>query len=348
MVKKFLCDRLLIAIAFSILALLCIGIFQTAQASSENSEPELSLQEIIDDMSLDNEINPHRSTQIDTKASIEAGNTPPSGWEAITIWGSAYEGVSGTKSNNVLVAVKEPKLYIFSKSKNQWIELVNKEQQEDLKTANLPLLSGEMFVERFAKPDRYPLDAAWIQKDGSLAAKPGQGLMFHFWPASGRVSLYSENNLLDEDDILGIFVTFLGRLVLEDESGVNDLNDAVFVMRAGADYWKNVSLDPNQSTGVGYGRYKLVTPEWRHFNFCTLSAEELAVLPLPPGVKDLSSAPSANEGQRTPEESNNDHGSEGKLNSPKTGEEPLLVIILLSIMLIASVAFSIQKRIYRK
>lgn len=344
--------------AFLLLAMMIAGQVQSVQAAESGSAPSISLEDVIGDMTDANEMDPHglyapeeyqEGAPGQGGGAIEAGNTPPEGWESITMWGSAYEGVAGTKSENTMVAVREPKLYILSKSRNQWIEIVNSAEEDSLEEAGQPLFSGELFAEGFATDERQSLPEGLSTEEGALAAEPGQGLMFHFWPTSGRAALYSEGGVVDENDILGVFVTFQGKLLLEDASGTNDMEEAVFVMRAGADYWEDVETG-GQSVGLGYGRFKLVTEEWRPFNFTTLSAEELAAYPLPPGVEDASSVQSleAVGGEAAEEETAAETYDIQEVSSdtPYTGESPVAAMALLGLLVAAAALVTVGKRFY--
>ena len=322
--------------------LLCACIARSEELPDATSQ--IPLNEVIEDMTRNNDMDAHglaspensrEGEPGDGKGEIQAGNTPPEGWESITMWGSAYEGVAGSEATNVLVAVKEPKLYVLSKSKNRWVEIVNEDARNVLEASGLPLVDGALYVEGFAESGQYEVEDDGSGEKGALAAKPGQGFMFHFWPATGRASLYSEGGVVDADDIQGIFVTFQGKLIQEAESQPGNFDEAVYVMHAGADYWQDVDGN-NGNVSVGYGRFKLVTKAWRHFSFTTLSVEELNALPLPPGVVGVQAMGAQNEDRVEIQKEN--------VNHPYTGENPPAVMVLLCSLIIGSVFVVVRKR----
>jgi hypothetical protein len=195
---------------------------------------------------------------------IGMGNDPQN-FTAMIAWGQVYEDAQGNPATNTRVQIRDIKAYMLSKQDGTWYQLQNSRQVEGA-------AYREDFVDNYSKPA--DIREYW---DGSISVKPGGGYNFHFWPATGRVSI-------DPKDIAGMFTTAQARLIVENPELPDDTAEARYLMNIGADYWLDLAADWdyfNTNADIAMGKFKYVTTEWQAFNMTTLSEEELLSNPPP-------------------------------------------------------------------
>jgi hypothetical protein len=222
---------------------------------------------IADDMRLPHEGRPHGvPDSFDWSAGPRMGmGNNPGAFKAFIAWGQIYEAAEGNPATNTRVQIRDMRAYILSKADGQW-HLVQ----------GSTLVSGAAYREDFSGDESRPADIR-SEPDGTISVTAGEGHNFHFWPASGRVSI-------DPDDIAGVLVTAQTRLVLNDPDGPDDRDRARYVMGVGADYWQSLTAQWDQwktNGDVGIGRFRYVTPEWQTFTMSSLSEDALRQNPPP-------------------------------------------------------------------
>ena len=238
------------------------------RVDAQTPKPINSVATIIYDMAAPHEGIPHgipKSFDWISGPRIGMGNNPY-GFQAMTAWGHLYELTEGNPANNTRVQIKNIKAYILSKQDGQWHLIQDSKKVE-----------GAAYPEDYAGNDSKPADIRYEQ-NGSVSVKAGQGYNYHFWPASGRVSI-------DPNDIAGIFTTVQARLILDRPQKTDDRSQARYLLGMGGDYWKSLDAKwDNSWTTVGdiaIGKFKYVTTNWQAFNMTTLSPKEIRQNPPP-------------------------------------------------------------------
>ncbi len=230
-------------------------------------QAQTTLDEIITDMTLAHEGRPHGvPTSIDWALKPRVGAlAPPLGWNAAIAWGQLYEWIGGNPATNTRVQIKDLEMYYLSKADQKW-HLLQKSVGVD----------GNAYVEDFAGDVNKPADKR-IEKDGSVSVKAGGGYNFHFWSKLGRVK-YPVN------DVAGIYVTVKARLVVDKAELPDDRTSAKYVMSVGGDWWQTLTVAWDQwktNADMGISRFRFVTPEWKSYNMCSVSANTLRTNPPP-------------------------------------------------------------------
>ncbi|MFA9392520.1 MAG: T9SS type A sorting domain-containing protein [Prolixibacteraceae bacterium] len=229
--------------------------------------PSNSLDDIIGDITLPHEGWPHGvpdSYDWSKKPRVGAQN-PPDGWTAAIAWGQLYEWVEGNPASNTRVQIRDMEMWYLSKSDHQWHQL-----QKSLS------VEGAAFREDFVDDISKPADER-TEPDGSVSVTAGDGFNFHFWPSVGRVEI-------PVSDVEGAFVTVQSRLILNDPNGVDDRDQAKYLMSVGGDWWQSLSaVWDNWETNwdMGIGRFRFIGKEWQGHNLITLPEEKVRENPPP-------------------------------------------------------------------
>jgi hypothetical protein len=236
---------------------------------SDESEftPTNSLDDIIGDITLPHEGLPHGVPEsYDWSTGPRKGaQRPPEGWTAAIAWGQLYEWAEGNPATNTRVQIRDMELYYLGKSDGQWHQL-----QKSL------CVEGAAYVEDFVDDINKPADIR-SEPDGSISVTAGDGYNFHFWPSAGRVEFPA-------DEIEACFVTVQCRLILDDPEGVDDRDEARYLMSVGGDWWESLdAVWDNWTTNadMGIGRFRFVTSAWKGYNMISLPAEEVTENPPP-------------------------------------------------------------------
>ena len=228
---------------------LILGLFQFVNAQN-------SLNNIIQDMRFPHEGYPHGVPDSFTWYwGPRLGTTIcPAGWTAMIGWGQVYEWAKGNPASNTRVHLKNMETWYLSGADHQWHPL-----QNDIK------VFGMAYVEDFSGNTSKAADCR-AEADGGISVKAGNGYNFHFWPNSGRA-------VLPKVPITGWFVTVQARLILDNAAGVDDREQARYLLNVGADWWESITAvwdNFKTNTDIGIGRFKFVKPEWQAFNFITI------------------------------------------------------------------------------
>ncbi|MBN1480705.1 T9SS type A sorting domain-containing protein [candidate division KSB1 bacterium] len=229
--------------------------------------PYNSLEDIIGDITLPHEGLPHGvpSSYDWAQKPRRGAQQPPEDWTAAIAWGQLYEWIEGNPATNTRVQIRDMEMLYLSKSDGQWHQL-----QKSLR------IDGAAYVEDFVGDINKPADIR-TEPDGSISVTAGDGYNFHFWPSSGRVEI-------PENDVEGCFVTVQCRLILENPDGVDDRNEAKYLMSVGGDWWESMTAVWDQwrtNADMGIGRFRFITPEWKGYNMISLPVDRVRENPPP-------------------------------------------------------------------
>ena len=242
-------------------------VIQPAKRADDDYTPYNSLEDIIGDITLPHEGLPHGvPLSYDWATKPRKGNQrPPAGWTAAIAWGQLYEWAEGNPATNTRVQIRDMEMHYLSKSDNKWHLL-----QKALR------VNGAAYVEDFKGDVNKPADIR-TEPDGSISVTAGGGFNFHFWPSSGRVAI-------PKDDIEGCFITLQCRLILGDPKGVDDRDEARYLMSVGGDWWQSLTAvwdNWKTNADMGIGRFRFVTPEWKGYNMISLPVKQVRENPPP-------------------------------------------------------------------
>ena len=177
-------------------------------------------------------------------------------WNAVIPWFVVFDGVGNT-ATNTRVQVRRVQLFFKSRATGAWSTI----------SYNEPL-DGDQFIKDARQPPDSRRPNVRYESDGALSIlPPGGNLMYHGW---------SNMNAVNGSDVGAVFATMQARLVRDSESSPDDRSAARYLIHVGADYYPSMTArtedfaPDSYNPGVGIGRAKLVTNDWRAFNFCTL------------------------------------------------------------------------------
>jgi hypothetical protein len=261
--------------------LLAFAVFSTTCVYSQNT-----VQTIIDDMSLLPDAALHgvpayyswASGEANGQNPVPAKNNQGEWFRAMTSWGQVYIPVEGSQALNTRCQIRNVVSKLLKKN-GEWVVVQSGDPQ------------GAAFVEDFA--DNASINAGMRDESNngggiSVIVGVGQwaGYNYHFWPTGYRAEV-------DVDSVIGVFTTCEARLILDDQNGTDDRDICKNILQMGGDWWLNLTIgwlpDWSANSGIGNGRSKWVTKEWRSFNYCSLSpADILLNPPIPPssGIED--------------------------------------------------------------
>jgi hypothetical protein len=231
-----------------IAALSSLGFSQIAQANS--------VQEVIDDMKLNHEGQPHGVEtwwSWGTKGRVGIGNNPASDAWYATWWNQLYEPTTLNPSNNGRVEQRNAQLWALYDD-GKWYHIWSADRY-----------GGWAWTENYAtpigSPDWYDSGRGRASRAGCKSSS-GCGTMLH-----GHFDYIS---WFDRNRIRGWFGTCEARLI-------NDSN-ARYLLGVGADY-KNQNY--HNYYDIAIGRLKWVTSDWRSFSFHTISEQQVRDNPPP-------------------------------------------------------------------
>jgi hypothetical protein len=231
-----------------------------ADAGGTTTEACNTVQTVSDDMSQPPEATPKRPWT--GAALVEVGNDAPSWANSLTGWGEVYRDTTDANDTNTKVEVRNMRVSLLSRSSGQWRQLNS--------TAGVGY-GG--YAENYSSSA--PLEEVTTMSDGGIAAKIPHGSVFHFWPDGSNVVN------VDTGDIGGIFVAVQAKLLVGNASQPDDTAIARYTVDVGADYYGNGQCCAGAGGEIGQGRTKLVTTEWRWFNFITVPVSQIASNPPP-------------------------------------------------------------------
>jgi hypothetical protein len=174
-------------------------------------------------------------------------------WNVILPWIVLFDGV-GNAATNTRVEMRDLQVYAKSRASGAWSRIQDPSN-----------VVGELYPKHLqgdvtSTPDQ--------QVNGNVTSvrPPGGDLLFHGWGTMRDI---------DAPDVKAIFVTMQARLAVG-ANGSDDRAAAKYLIHVGADYYPTAGTRVSAFTpssylpGVGVSRAKLVTNEWRAFNFSTL------------------------------------------------------------------------------
>ncbi|MDO4259075.1 MAG: hypothetical protein Q4C87_06080 [Actinomycetaceae bacterium] len=178
-------------------------------------------------------------------------------WGAVQPWLHITPGPQN-QATNTRVEMTPLKVHILRKSTNKWVTLdsvpveggdYNWGLSEWLRDSNLKDTTGQNTA---VLPPR--------DRDDQ-----GKASLFHGWGTPTEI---------DTADIKAINVTMKARLVVDDSKKADDRNKAQYLVQIGGDYYPEVNTRHGDLggyfPGIGLSRAKLVTNEWRTFNFINI------------------------------------------------------------------------------
>jgi len=277
-------------------------LFLNSCLSTPPNEPEttnelvLNLNEVIDDMFSSIEGTPHGShhefSLHPTFGQYTGGSSKTSDWKNgfdnwtdIRVWGQLYASNHNNQCSprygvftkncvqhelcspninfpNIRVHLKDLELYIYREiSQNNYIwERID---YVDFIDKN-PNQFGCWYVENFEN-NKHMLNDVHFEPEGGISTQAGSGWNFHFW--GHTINIESKNVGLK-----GIFVVCKARII-----GVEGDQDPKYLLSVGSDYYRSDGrLEWGSSAtnlGVGCGRFKYVTEQWRYHTFFAFNAE---------------------------------------------------------------------------
>lgn len=215
-------------------------------------------QQIAMDMTGLHEGNPHGvPTSFDWYYGpfVEMGNNP-AGATALNHWLNVYVDLSGTIPANTRVNLRHSQVWWKRASTGVWTMGVNESRPE-----------VESYKEDYSGT---PIAAdTRNEPDGSLSVRTTTGRNCHGYCPYPRISI-------PPADIGGIVSVIQARLILHNTGGTDDRATSKYMVEAGADYYP-APTGPGieNNPGIGGGKFKYVSTDWKSFCFSTLTEAEL-------------------------------------------------------------------------
>ena len=172
-------------------------------------------------------------------------------WKGILPWFVMFHG-QGNGASNTRVQMRGLKLYVLSRSTNQWRQLTSVND-----------VGGEFCPQGSNYHSCTGGLAKQYEPDGGVSIKPRWGQDLHGW--------YGSRQAIQGWDIKAVFVTMQAKLVVDNPWLADDRWRARYLLDVGADYYPEMANSSVFLPGVGVSRAKLVKPDWQSFNFITLS-----------------------------------------------------------------------------
>lgn len=191
----------------------------------------------------------------------------PDNFSHANYWGAIFRGNSNTTPANTEVQIRNMSFWVLYKGEAKWIEFQNQKSN----------LGGGTFSPTYNSGGPAPKLRHTIE--GSFVV-PAPGYIWHFWNGPGYQPIRY-------NDIQEVMVNANIRLVLKDSKGVDDRDQADYLIHVGAD-WRDPK-DPNCEklnficTPFGISKFVKLTNEWTNCTFHSLSKTDLnGNVPLPP------------------------------------------------------------------
>jgi hypothetical protein len=173
-------------------------------------------------------------------------------WKSIIPWFVLFEG-EGNSATNTRIQMRNMKLFILSRSTNQWTELVS---EQDMGGEFCP--HGSNYLHCTGGDNKRS-----ESDGGGISIKPMAGNDYHGW--------YGGRTAINGADIKAVFVTLQSRLLVDSAANGDDRDNARYLFDVGADYYPEMGPSQIYLPGVGVSRAKLITNNWRSFSFTTFS-----------------------------------------------------------------------------
>ncbi len=192
---------------------------------------------------------------------LSFGNDPRT-FQAFIAWGQVYVAEGTEPIPGIKIQIANLQSYVLDLADNQWYLLQGSEK-----------VDGGRYREDFVGDIS---EAADIRDETpGISVSLRSGFNFHFWPKGGL------RKAIVPDRIGGIITTVEARLVAD--SPEIAIENAVYLMSVGADYWstKDAVWDRWLTNGdVGIGRFRRIDGNWQIYTMSSLPEEKLST-PLP-------------------------------------------------------------------
>lgn len=191
----------------------------------------------------------------------------PGRFGAFIAWGQVYAAAGGSPATNTRVEIRNLRGMVLDAAGTTWRQMHPPGP-----------LDGGAFREDFVDNTSVDADLRPAADDGvSVLLSPQRN--YHFWPYSSRVPIGPAG-------IGGIVVTVQARLIVDDPALPDDREQARLMMSVGADYWRDVTVNWDDSGEVvsgdaAIGRFGFITPDWQTFTMTTLPEDVLCANPPP-------------------------------------------------------------------
>jgi len=227
--------------------------------------------QIASDMQGNNEGHPHGvPSYFDFYSGpfIVMGNQP-AGNKALALWGGLYVDSGGNPATNTRVNIRNCQLYWKRASTGAWTRGV---------LTNTPEVGS--YSEDFSAD--FGLAPVRTEPDGTISFTAGGGRVSHFYAPYPRIPI-------DPNDFGGIVTVCEARLILTNPKGPDDRAIARYLLDTGADYYPDTTGPGIENNpGVGGGKLKYVTTDWRSFAMTTLTGNQLERNPPPINLTGIS------------------------------------------------------------
>ncbi|MBN3845227.1 MULTISPECIES: hypothetical protein [Burkholderiaceae] len=235
----------------------CVLLLVVVRASGQSAVAlQSSIVDAVQQMHMPNEGRPSGvppSYSWQTQPVVQAGNSPPAGFHAITGWGQIFL-VAGAAPVSLNVSLRNFRTYLLSTSgKLQLIQSTN-------------TLDGAQFNPDYQGNINIPADIR-LDSGGYTSVMTNPKAAFHFWPTAGKVNFDSSN-------LAGILVAVEARINPATGQTAAEVDNR-YVLSVGADYWAGVNSvwdNYRSSAGVAVGRFQFLTTEWQCFTMTTIFA----------------------------------------------------------------------------
>lgn len=178
--------------------------------------------------------------------------TPPQGFTAMIAWGVIFEDATGSPATNTRVQVRNVRTYLLH-SDMRWEEVAVTDRIE-----------AGSYAEWETPGQREEINVR-PESSGGISVKMQKGQMVEFLPSTDRANV--------SPDVIAVYVQAEARLIKDNYWGVNDTQKARYLIAMGGDWWRDCCVpfgDGTNNPGIGFARFKYVTPYWRTFTFSTM------------------------------------------------------------------------------
>lgn len=219
--------------------------------------------QIVADMQGQNEGHPHGvplSWDFANGPMVDMANDPQ-GNRAAVQWGAVYADATGSFSTNTRINIRSCEIYWKQKSTGTWITGTKTSQPQI-----------DLYAENFSAS--YGSANTRIEQDGTISVLPTANRVAHFYPR--------DRFPIIPTDVAGWVAICQMRLILNNQSGVDDRSLAHYLGSVGADYYPSTSgpgIENNPP--IAGGKFKYIKSDWRSFAMTTLGQSQLESNPPP-------------------------------------------------------------------
>jgi len=202
-------------------------------------------------------------------AATEATLNKEDNYTHTNFWGAIFRNNNNTTPTNSVVQIANCSYYILYNDSTEWTYIQGHE---------FPL-GGSTFSPTYHGSSIDPVELG--HTDEGMFIVPAEGNIYHFWYGPGYEPFLFNN-------VRAVIVNMHSRLVLNDPDGVDDRNEAGYLIHVGSD-WRDPSDGSCSSTnhicpGFGVSKLDSITVQWRNHTFHSLSEDDIlnGLIPLPP------------------------------------------------------------------